>query len=215
MKKLAWIIVILLLVVIAFFQFRNFQRFHPGTDYDYPINTEIDAHYHDPQAVMEYYQTAYQAGNFARSIWSSERIDVKFPDAGDLEEESAARTYEQMLATAAFLEAKLVASANLKKQGFSNSDIRYIEESGIAPDQLNLRRQLGESTLKKGDEGPAVHLLQERLLLQGFELPVDGKFLEQTEAAILAFQQKQGLIPTGVADPYTLEKLLTQNNNPE
>ena len=215
MKKLAWIIVIALLLVIAFFQFKRYRRFHPGTDYNYSVSADIDVNYHDPRVVMDYYETAYKAGNFARSTWASDGIDVKFPDSGDPEEEAAARTYEQILATAKFLEEKLKNSKALKAQGFSNSDIREIEEKGLSPEKLEFSRQIGETTLTKGDEGPAVFLLQKLLIDQGMELPVDGKFIDQTESAVQAFQAKQGLIPTGIADPYTLEKLMKASPNSE
>lgn len=215
MKKLAWILVIILLLVIAFFLFRNYQRFHPGTDYDYQISSEIDTQYHDPRVVLDYYETAHQVGTFARSVWRSEGIDVRFPDAKDFEETEAARRYEQLLATAQFLENQLESSQLLKVQGFSNADIKELEATGLAPEQLTLYRQTGPLPLKKGDQGAGVIQVQKLLVDQGFTLPVDGIFVDQTETALRQFQAQNGLVPTGMADAFTLQKLIKTTSKTE
>lgn len=64
-------------------------------------------------------------------------------------------------------------------------------------------------SLKKGDSGDAVRIVQERLITRGY-LPVgeaDGNFGKRTDAAIRAFQFSQGLKVDGVVGPLTLEAL--------
>lgn len=58
------------------------------------------------------------------------------------------------------------------------------------------------STLRKGDEGPLVTKLQEKLGVD----PI-GKFGPKTEAALIAWQQANGLTADGIAGPFTLSKL--------
>ena len=58
------------------------------------------------------------------------------------------------------------------------------------------------SVLRKGDEGPLVVKLQEKL---GVE-PI-GKFGPKTEAALKAWQSTNGLDADGIAGPFTLAKL--------
>ncbi len=58
------------------------------------------------------------------------------------------------------------------------------------------------STLRKGDEGPLVTKLQEKLGVD----PV-GKFGPKTEAALIAWQLSNGLQADGIAGPFTLAKL--------
>ena len=58
------------------------------------------------------------------------------------------------------------------------------------------------STLRRGDEGPLVVKLQEKL---GVE-PI-GKFGPKTETALKEWQSKNGLTPDGIAGPFTLDKL--------
>jgi putative chitinase len=58
------------------------------------------------------------------------------------------------------------------------------------------------STLRRGDEGPLVTKLQEKLGVD----PI-GKFGPKTEAALIEWQKANNLIPDGIAGPFTLSKL--------
>jgi lipoprotein-anchoring transpeptidase ErfK/SrfK len=60
------------------------------------------------------------------------------------------------------------------------------------------------STLKRGDSGPQVRALQERLrYLKYWVGTVDGKFGNLTQQAVYAFQKVQGLSRDGVVGPAT------------
>lgn len=58
------------------------------------------------------------------------------------------------------------------------------------------------SVLRKGDEGPLVSKLQEKLGVEAI-----GKFGPKTEAALKAWQSANGLDADGIAGPFTLAKL--------
>ena len=58
------------------------------------------------------------------------------------------------------------------------------------------------STLRRGDEGPLVTKLQEKLGVDAI-----GKFGPKTEAALIAWQTANGLQADGIAGPFTLSKL--------
>lgn len=59
-------------------------------------------------------------------------------------------------------------------------------------------------TLRMGDIGPQVQLLQLALRREGsFTGPTSGVFGEQTRAAVQAFQRRVGLTPDGIAGPRT------------
>ena len=63
-------------------------------------------------------------------------------------------------------------------------------------------------TLEKGSEGTAVRTLQKRLKDLGYlSGSVDGSFGIATEAAVIAFQQRNGLKPDGKAGTATLNRL--------
>ena len=58
------------------------------------------------------------------------------------------------------------------------------------------------STLRRGDEGPLVIKLQEKLGVEAI-----GKFGPKTEAALKEWQAANGLQADGIAGPFTLSKL--------
>jgi putative chitinase len=58
------------------------------------------------------------------------------------------------------------------------------------------------STLRRGDEGPLVTKLQEKLGVDAI-----GKFGPKTEAALMVWQKANGLQADGIAGPFTLAKL--------
>jgi hypothetical protein len=65
-------------------------------------------------------------------------------------------------------------------------------------------------TLAAGDRAPAVADLQRALGALGlYSQPVDGVFGDSTGAAVLAFQQNQGLVADGIAGPTTVQALIT------
>ena len=64
----------------------------------------------------------------------------------------------------------------------------------------------GKGNLRRGDKGSAVKELQKQLLALGYPLPkygADGDFGKETEAAVKAFQQDNGLTADGVVGKKT------------
>jgi peptidoglycan hydrolase-like protein with peptidoglycan-binding domain len=73
-------------------------------------------------------------------------------------------------------------------------------EAGITGEQRPEQKQL----ITKGN----LKLVQERLKAEGvYAGPVDGEMSAQTEAALRAYQEKQGLPVSGAADETTLKQL--------
>lgn len=64
-------------------------------------------------------------------------------------------------------------------------------------------------TLQEGDSSVGVAILQQLLILEGYgtNLPVTGFFGDQTNAAVLNFQQAMGLQQDGVVGPDTWNAL--------
>ena len=78
-----------------------------------------------------------------------------------------------------------------------------------------VRKELGESdpsraypTVRKGDKGSMVRILQENLIYAGYSVgSVDGVFGPATTAAVLALQSDVGLITDGIVGPATWSKV--------
>jgi hypothetical protein len=65
-----------------------------------------------------------------------------------------------------------------------------------------------DGMLSRGDRGPDVAELQERLNAHGALLIVDSDFGKDTLAAVLAFQGRSGLPVTGIVDGETMKALM-------
>lgn len=208
MKRIFYLVIIIGLPILIFFQYDRYRRFHPPQDYAFPLNDSIDVHYHDPEMVLKYYETAEQCATYARYCWREARVDVLRHDPYDPEHGDLVRRYQQMTSLARFLEGKLLASARLKAQGFSPADIREWEQQGISPTLFRVLQQTGPYPfIQVGEEGSAVMAIQRLLKARGRPLQVDGIFDQETQSAIIQAQEGLGLEVNGVVDRSMLEAL--------
>ena len=65
----------------------------------------------------------------------------------------------------------------------------------------------GLPTLRRGNSGAYVLILQHALKEAGIPIETDGKYGKNTETAVKTFQQKHGLAADGICGPKTWEKL--------
>ncbi|ANB75759.1 peptidoglycan-binding protein [Paraburkholderia phytofirmans OLGA172] len=70
-------------------------------------------------------------------------------------------------------------------------------------------------TLRSGDHGADVGLLQSRLIRAGYTLDATHLYDDATETAVKALQVKTGLVDDGVAGPKTLAVLATGKRDPK
>lgn len=82
----------------------------------------------------------------------------------------------------------------------ANAHARFSGKGGVASAPL----------LRKGASGDAVRRAQMRLNAHGFGLRVDGAFGEQTYLAVVAFQERKGLLADGVIGKATWAALAAQ-----
>ena len=210
MKRILGIGVVIFLLIYGYSKYKEYQRFHPPSNYDYAISDQIDVNYHDQDVLARYYRQAEAIGQYARSVWASNKIDVLHVPQDDPEQQPFAEEYLRLKAEIAHLEQKLLQSARYKDQGFDNTDIRIIELSGISPQNYRFQKQfdnLGSVELKLRDKGQMVFLVQKKLAELGYELKQDGIFEQETHDIVAEFQEKQGLLPTGVVDALTFQKI--------
>jgi N-acetylmuramoyl-L-alanine amidase/Putative peptidoglycan binding domain len=77
------------------------------------------------------------------------------------------------------------------------SDVAAIM-AGNAPTPSPIPANAGQATVRRGDVGDEITALQKSL-----NLPADGKFNGQTEAAVRDFQRLHQLVPDGIVGPKT------------
>lgn len=207
MKKLVFIVIIVTLPLIAFFQFQNYRRFNPPVAYEYAISDEVDVNYYNQELVDEYFTKAVEIGAFARLKWRNEGLDVRFPDEGNQADVNAAKYWNELTARVKLLEQKLIFSKTLKTQGHTNQEVR-IAESGFEVENLDLlKEQEGIQGIQVGDQSRYVWMVQKRLIEKGYEHELDGLFGDDTQNAITSFQNDQGIYPEGLINEETFELL--------
>jgi hypothetical protein len=207
MKKLLFGIIIITLPLIVFFQYKDFKRFNPPTSYEYVVNENLDLNYHNYALVEEYFAKVVEISAYARKQWRNEGVDVRFPDQYSQTELNIAKYYNELLSRVQWLEAKLLESKQWKVKGYSNDDIQKIE-SGISPEMikwLTEKEQLINTVL--GDTGEYVWILQKQLVSKGFDHPFDGVFGSETKNALISFQEKNNLYPSGQMSERTFKAL--------
>lgn len=207
MKRLLLIVLIITLPLIAFFQYKNYRRFHPPVNYEFAISEEVDATYHDQSYLDEYYTKAIEIGAFARIQWRNKGFDVRFPDENIQEEVNASRYYNQLLARVNFLQSRLIASKQMKAEGLSNEDVKLIESGADRSELPYLQDKSGIIQIAFGDQSSSVWKVQQQLISKGYEHQLDGLFGIDTQNAITTFQQDNQLYPSGLMDEETFELL--------
>ncbi|MCG8319546.1 MAG: hypothetical protein MI921_08605 [Cytophagales bacterium] len=108
MKRLAWLIIIVTLPIIAFFQYKKYTKFNPPSIYEYPVSDSIDIHYYDPLMVEKYYENVYRLESLARELWYDKGLDIKFPDPAIAGSAVELKFYGQLWATTRVLQEKLL-----------------------------------------------------------------------------------------------------------
>lgn len=204
MKRLFYLVCIIGLPLIGFFQYDNYRRHHPESVYAYPVSDSIDNDYHDPDKVLRYYQLTEEIGAYGRYCYKEHGVDVLRADNTDPEAGPLATRYQQLVAAARHLESKLEHSAELKAQGLHNEAI-FAQEQGLTFSSMDANED--QVLARINDQGPIIEAVQQKLAEKGMQLLVDGLFRAETEQKIREFQQQVGLTPTGLLDIKTFRQL--------
>jgi peptidoglycan hydrolase-like protein with peptidoglycan-binding domain len=78
------------------------------------------------------------------------------------------------------------------------------------PTMSEVTATINMPTLRRGDTGLVVKILQKLLNAYGYKLKVDGSFGPITEAAVKDFQKKYSLTVDGIAGPKTFDALASK-----
>ncbi|HHG86060.1 MAG TPA: peptidoglycan-binding protein [Bacteroidetes bacterium] len=204
MKKIAVILLIIVLAVIVCVQYAKLSRLSPPEAFEYTFREDVDLDYHNPAVLGDYYETGYAVGSYAREMWRNNGINVRIPESDNADDRRAAIHYNHLRAYTDSLGARLSRSLRMKKEGWNNVDIQAIESEGISPKALRIRKVFGKQSLVSGDKSRGVFVLQAFLIRKGYQIPHDGYYWTETEEAVRDYQNKNGLPGAGFAT----EKLL-------
>lgn len=222
MKQIIIFLLVIIAFLIAFGQYKQYKRFNLS-EYQYTANENVDLNYHDRSFLLDYYQAIENLNGYVIMQWSTEGMDVRNPEDDDEEDLAAALVYNDKLGTVKFYEDQLIKSTNLKKEGLTNDEIKFLEANGksLADHTTETKQETFKELLRSmfhgqqlqgglqlGSRSALVNEIQKMLVRKGHDIPVDGVFKNVTINALRAFEEKNGLFPDGKLDALTFEALL-------
>lgn len=211
-------IIIFLLLVIAFFigygKYNQYKRYN-FSNVNYTTNKTLDVNYYNQEFVINYYKAIEDLNSYVVSQWTANKIDVRTPKNDDEQTKLAIKKYANKLATIKFYETKLENSNSLKKQGFSNTEIQFLETTGTNLKDFKHKQEVDKiknlfnqgEKLVFGKTSPLIFELQKQLNKKGFKIDIDGVYQIETLNAIKNFEEKNNLFPDGKIDLLTLDTL--------
>ncbi|MEM6264365.1 MAG: peptidoglycan-binding domain-containing protein [Bacteroidota bacterium] len=206
MKKILMLVAVICLPLIVYFQYATYRQYSPPAAFTHQVSDSVDLEYHDPAVVAAYYRKSVEMGTFGRNAWKESQVDVRTDQPATSPGRELVQAYQSMQAEVLELEARLRRSFRMKAKGMDNSAIKKWESPDV-PSVAWASLLRDKPFLGPQDQGKNVFVLQQKLKVLGYDIPVDGYFAVQTEEAIKAFQEKSGIYPTGRADDLTLERL--------
>lgn len=209
MKRLLFLVIIVTLPVIVFFEWMAYKRTHFPADFIYQTSDQLDLNYYQPELVADYFESATSLEHFGRHCWKEYKLDVLVDKPVESPKKDLVMAYQQKLAHVKHIEALLEKSNALKQKGLKNDVVRLMLEHDMTESDLEAHLFLGDKkTLGFEDQGEGVFKAQQLLKQKGYDLPVDGFFERQTLEAVKAFQESVNIYPTGKIGDLTVKKLL-------
>ena len=218
MKKLLIAIIVIIISIFAYNQYKTYQRFNPENT-NYNVSQMIDIDYYDQLVVFGYHDAVQSLNAYITMQWSANGIDVISPENEEAETVLAVDSYANKRAKVKFYEVKLEQSKRLKDKGFSNKGVQLFENTGLTEEAYNkqleadkfrdrLLSELPRAYLRSGEKSAFIYEVQKLLVKKGYDIPLDGVYKSITEKAILDFETKANLFVDGNIDQLTLEALL-------
>lgn len=218
MKKILFFIIAIIILMFAYSEYKEYQRFHPENA-NLKVSETIDVNYYNQEVVYNYYDALEAANNYMQMQWSANGIDVRSPEDDDEETALAVAEYGKKIAKLNYFKAVLEQSKTLKSEGLSNNDIKFFESEGVSIAEYNKTKaeedfkkeilsMLPRKPLYSGEKSVFVYEMQKLLVKKGFDISVDGVYKNITSEALKSFEEKQNLFPDGKIDVITLKALL-------
>lgn len=214
MKQLIIFILLIIAFLIGYGKYNQYKRYN-SSEVNYLSKKTIDLEYHNQELVLNYQKAIEDLNSFIILQWTANQIDVRAPEEDDESTKEALSKYINKLATIKYYENKLEKSALLKKEGLSNKEIKYLEETGT---DLKAHQNLLENEklkslyslnikMRYGQKSVLIYEVQKKLNTLSFAIKVDGLYKNETIDAITEFEEINNLFPDGVLDPLTLDAL--------
>ena len=214
MKQIIIVLLIIIASLIGYGKYSQYKRYN-SPEVDYKSAKIIDLDYHNQEVVMNYYDAIEGLNSYIKTQWTANDIDVRTPENDDDETKLAVSGYSEKLAKVKYYEAKLEKSSLLKEKGISNKEIKYLEEKGLdiesqkRASKIQMIRNMFDPSrnILNKEKSVFIYEVQKRLVENGFNIKVDGIYLQETSDAIKSFEENNKLFADGQLDAITIDLL--------
>ena len=149
------------------------------------------------------YLTGSADGDFGAATEQAVR-DFQAANGLSVDGKAGTRTIEKLYSSSAKKKTSSSSSSS-SSSGSSSSSSSSSASSSYTNGKTDIYLQLGSS-------GSQVKILQNRLIVLGYlSGTADGEFAETTQAAVIAFQERNSIYADGIAGPTTLTKLYSDS----
>ena len=202
MKKIIIFLLIVILGLIAWGQYKKYKRFSLK-EYQYEVPSEISSTDENSDLLLDYFEAVEALNGHVITQWSANDIDVRNPDDDDGTTMAAVTEYNRRMASVKFYENQLL---NPKK----TSEPKQKSEEDLRKDMIRAQfyANPAANSLRIGDQNAMVYEIQRLLISNGDSIKHDGLFRAETFNALKKFEEQNGLFPDGKLDALTLEALL-------
>lgn len=194
MKQIIIFILLLILGIVGYNTYKDYQRFSLK-NYSYKPLENITVTEDNKATLFNYHQAIEAVNGYVISQWSLNDIDVRNPEDDNETTKAAVTEYRNKLAQVKYFE-------DLLKNPITKTIVNTAKENSIKTLLSNF------NDLKMGAKNAAVYELQKLLVKKGYDIPVDGLFINATQSALKKFEADNRLYPDGKMDVLTLEALL-------
>lgn len=214
MKQLIILLLLIIVIIIGFGKYNQYKRYN-SPEVNYKTEKSLDLEYHNQEMVMNYNKAIEDLNSFVMMQWTANDIDVRTPEDDNAQTKLAVANYAKKLGAIKYFESKLETSATLKSNGLSNTEVKYLEETGsnlkaykekLKIDKIKSLFNANEKLIY-GHKSPLIFEVQKKLIAYGIDLKVDGFYKEETLNAIKIFEEKNNLFADGNLDILTLDAL--------
>lgn len=203
MKQIIIFLLLIIVGIMGYNVYRNYQRFHPP-NYQYQVPEAITSNATESKLLYDYYKAVEELDAYVITQWSDEGIDVRNPGDDGPGEVSAVSDYAKKKAKVRFYESQLLNPATIENE---------VPETSEADNKKMLIAEMFFSNpttnaLRLGDQNALVFEIQRLLIENGDSIKHDGLFRAETLNALKRYEEKNGLFPDGKLDAITLDHLL-------
>ncbi|MGJ8665276.1 MAG: peptidoglycan-binding domain-containing protein [Patiriisocius sp.] len=198
MKILIFLLLFIILAILGYNFYDNYQRFHPD-NYEYKPLETIDPNHPNKSMLLDYHEAIADLNGYVITQWSANDINVRNPEDDNAQTLAAVAIYTKKKGIVNYFESQLIAPIQEKTQK-TKEQLR----DEIVKNMYDANPQ----TLSIGNKGALVFELQRLLNNKGESIKIDGVFNTETFTALKSFEEKNGLYVDGKLDAMTLDYLL-------